>query len=131
MVGLGCPGSGRGLRSQTPEVPPVAPTPPGTRSSHRAATEMAKLQQLAQTPSAGLAPSLFVQLGLDVLYSGIGADELQVYAVLLDKSWKTGDTHITNAEIGGLIGKSSDTVWRVLKKLEARGLVVRTEIPAT
>ena len=80
---------------------------------------------------AGQVNSPFVQIALEVLYSGISAEELQLYAVLLDKGWKTGHTPATNAEIGTLIGKSAVAVKRDLKKLIDRGLVVRSDVPPT
>jgi DNA-binding transcriptional regulator YhcF (GntR family) len=81
--------------------------------------------------NAGQVPS-FVQISSAVLYSGIEPDALHLYLILLDRSWKMGCCWPSNRTIGGWLGgKSPDTVDRIFKKLEARGLIVRTAVPAT
>jgi DNA-binding transcriptional regulator YhcF (GntR family) len=85
----------------------------------------------SQSPNAGRVPS-FVQISSALLYSGVEPDALHLYLILLDKSWKTGCCWPSNRTIGGWLGgKSPDTVDRIFKKLEARGLIVRTAVPAT
>lgn len=74
----------------------------------------------------------FVQIDSSILYSGLDSDAFHLYAILADKSWKLGCCWPSDREIGAWMGGiSRRTVSRIILKLEAAGLIARTDVPVT
>jgi Helix-turn-helix domain len=70
----------------------------------------------------------FVQVPSALLRSGIPSDELHVYLILCDFAGKKSVCWPSDRTIGGFIGRSPDTVSRILSRLEFRGLISRTRV---
>lgn len=78
-----------------------------------------------------MAEENFVQVFSPLLRSGIPSDELHVYLILTDYAGKKGYCWPSDRTIGGFLGRSNDTVQRILGRLEVRGLISRTKVEPT